>query len=571
MRATSLRLSVVLALVAGLLVPGFIAPTRAIATPRTLFASRTFSESAAHGALAPIFAPTHVMLSWSGAEGTKVQYRAGGDSESLPRWRTAPEAHDLGHGRRHYSGALEVSRPETIEWRAHRAGPPVSGVRISYVNTVDGPKETVRVPVVASAAATEPRIITRAEWGADERIKRTRGSCERGFYRVQQLFVHHTAGSNNVSSAAATMRAIYAFHVQDRGWCDIGYNFVISPDGRLFEGRWARRYQPWEAHDTEDSSGKAVSGAHVAGLNSGSIGVSMMGNFENVSVPRPARRKLVRFLAWEADRHNLDPTARHTYRSPVDGTRLKLPVIAGHRDGGQTGCPGGRLYRALRQIRRAVADRIGRDKPSSELTLTVPKYGVYGKGTAARAKLETRRGRALGGQTVDLYGRGPDSGWSLRLRSKTNENGIARFRLTPARRTRFFAIFHDARAAWGSQSDSVLHRVRPDVQLEPDGTVPDAKGVHHLAPTATTLDLSGTVAPDHTGHIVRVWLSEVRPDGTYSLISKHEIELDKESAYAVTVDLPAEVQSFRAFTTFAQDGDHASGRSKDVFLTRSPI
>jgi hypothetical protein len=109
---------------------------------------------------------------------------------------------------------------------------------------------------------------------------------------VQQLFVHHTAGSNFDRHPKATMRAIYWFHTVRRGWCDIGYNFVISWDGRVFEGRWARRYKPWEVHDSEDARGRAVAGAHVSGFNSGSVGVSVMGNFSRVSAPPDVRRTL---------------------------------------------------------------------------------------------------------------------------------------------------------------------------------------------------------------------------------------------------------------------------------------
>ena len=124
-----------------------------------------------------------------------------------------------------------------------------------------------------------PDIVTRAEWGADESLKSTSGGCTRRFYRVQQLFVHHTAGTNNDADPAATMRAIYWYHTRSRGWCDIGYNFVVGPDGAIFEGRWARKYMPWESHSGEDAQGRAVAGAHVADYNSGSVGISMMGDF----------------------------------------------------------------------------------------------------------------------------------------------------------------------------------------------------------------------------------------------------------------------------------------------------
>ena len=199
-------------------------------------------------------------------------------------------------------------------------------VRVDYLNTMDGPRRKVRIPAVARAQASTPNIITRAQWGADESLKRTGGSCRRRFYRVQQLFVHHTAGTNFDPNPAATMRAIYHFHARRRGWCDIGYNFVISHDGRIFEGRWARHYRPWEAHSGEDVHGRAVAGAHVSDFNSGSVGVSLMGNFQNVTPSPASRRALAELLAWEADRHKISPLGTHTFRSPASGATRERQI-----------------------------------------------------------------------------------------------------------------------------------------------------------------------------------------------------------------------------------------------------
>ncbi len=107
-------------------------------------------------------------------------------------------------------------------------------------NTVDGPKREVVLESAAQSESGAPPIVTRAEWGADETLKRSTGGCKRSFHPLQQIFVHHTAGSNYDYNGAATMRAIYAYHTQSRGWCDLGYNFVIDWSGTIYEGRWAQ-------------------------------------------------------------------------------------------------------------------------------------------------------------------------------------------------------------------------------------------------------------------------------------------------------------------------------------------
>ena len=48
--------------------------------------------------------------------------------------------------------------------------------------------------------------------------------------------VHHTAGPRS-----QTVNEIRRFHVEERGWDDIGYNLVITADGRVRKGRdWAK-------------------------------------------------------------------------------------------------------------------------------------------------------------------------------------------------------------------------------------------------------------------------------------------------------------------------------------------
>ena len=84
-----------------------------------------------------------------------------------------------------------------------------------------------------------PAIVTRAQWGADESI---RDNHIVGWAPFRKIVVHHTASPNGVKDPAATVRFGYELHVVGRGFTDIGYNFLISPDGQIFEGRRARKY-----------------------------------------------------------------------------------------------------------------------------------------------------------------------------------------------------------------------------------------------------------------------------------------------------------------------------------------
>ena len=57
------------------------------------------------------------------------------------------------------------------------------------------------------------------------------------------------------SNPIAALRLIWNEQVVRRGYGDIGYNFAIDAHGTIYEGRWARDYQPGELHDGEDANG----------------------------------------------------------------------------------------------------------------------------------------------------------------------------------------------------------------------------------------------------------------------------------------------------------------------------
>lgn len=61
---------------------------------------------------------------------------------------------------------------------------------------------------------------------------------------------------------SAKIAEIRRWHVQDRGWSDIGYHFVIDRDGKVGPGRPLERV-----------------GAHTQGHNTGTIGICLLGGW----------------------------------------------------------------------------------------------------------------------------------------------------------------------------------------------------------------------------------------------------------------------------------------------------
>jgi hypothetical protein len=571
--------------IASVLVPALSAPARTIKVPITL--ARTLRAKPENGQTLREsfdFAPTHIGFSWNGDHGTRVLYRTVSASGERSRWKRAREADDVegmseeGASEQasdvHFSSVLSVDRPAAIEWRPVVArGKTMGTVTLDYLNTLDGPDRLVEIPATAEARSSAPDIVTRARWGANESLKRTSGSCRRRFHPLQQLFVHHTAGSNFDTHPKATMRAIYWYHVVRRGWCDIGYNFVISPDGAIFEGRWARPYRPWELHDSESSRGFAVAGAHVARFNSGSVGVSLMGNYSNIR-PSPAMyRTLVEFLAWEADRHDLPPRRTHRYRNPETGLTRRLPFIAGHRDAGQTACPGGRVYRSLSDIRRDTATVIGPGKIDSRITMTADSPRLsYGERATFSGILRDEAGAPLAGRRIRTFKRPAGRNWAAGPEGLTSANGGFTFTMSPKRTVRVVAIYDGDATTWGSESAAVRVRVAPIVTLELSGGTLDASGLYHYPAGTATIPMSGSVRPPHPGETVRITLSKLTSEGTFTRISSGSRTLRRDGTYRIRYELPdpGAGGTYRATARFLADADHAGSSSEPVTFFIDP-
>ncbi len=227
-------------------------------------------------------------------------------------------------------------------------------VKIELVDPGTSPAD--RVPAVPSgaahAAAVKPEILTRAQWGADESIRRGTPDYTS---TVKVGFVHHTASSNDYTAAqaAAMVRGIYAYHVKSNGWSDIGYNFLVDRYGRAYEGR-------------AGGIDRFVLGAHTGGFNVDSFGVSLLGDFSTVPPSETTMATVSRILAWKLGSAYRDPQGKAVLTSAGGGTS-KVPagrtatfdVVSGHRDAGNTSCPGATTYARLPALRSAVAADLG--------------------------------------------------------------------------------------------------------------------------------------------------------------------------------------------------------------------
>ena len=305
------------------------------------------------------FPASHLGVRWQGSEEAPVELRFAGPDGWEP-WRRVEVAHDLGDEEREVrlSGLVRAPAATRVQVRAREG---IRRLQVVVIDAVTGFRPPSPVAPVAAPAggARQPEVVTRAQWGADESMRK--GTPE--FAPLSKLVVHHTVTENDDPDPASTVRAVYAYHTRANGWNDIGYHFLVDASGRVYEGRFARSYRPGETPTGEDESGRGVVGAHAKGINVGSMGVALLGNFTSAEPREPAVDSLVRLLAWKASRHGIDAHGSSPYRGS-DGATRTFPNIAGHRDVGQTACPGGRLHQRLPDIRRRVAEGGGHPAPT---------------------------------------------------------------------------------------------------------------------------------------------------------------------------------------------------------------
>ena len=231
----------------------------------------------------------------------------------------------------------------------------------------------VDIPGVNGAIAA-PAIIARAAWGADESIRMN----ERQYAPIRKLIVHHTASANRPASPAAVVRETYRYHVQGRGFSDVGYNFMIDHRGAIYEGRFARRYGADEPITGEDHNGWGVVGAHAITMNHGSCGVCLIGDFTLAAPTDAAIASLTSVLAWKAGRHRIDALEDDVYEN-LYKSFFRFDNISGHRDVGATLCPGGRLASRLPAVRQAVAARVG-SSPAMVVNIPAVVRSEHGAG-----------------------------------------------------------------------------------------------------------------------------------------------------------------------------------------------
>uniref|UniRef100_A0A1B6IUS5 Peptidoglycan-recognition protein n=1 Tax=Homalodisca liturata TaxID=320908 RepID=A0A1B6IUS5_9HEMI len=157
-----------------------------------------------------------------------------------------------------------------------------------------------------------PPIVSREEWGA--RLPKKRQDLTTP---VPLVIIHHTyspPACHSLEDCKKALVEIQNFHMNDRGWDDIAYNFLVG-DEYLFMGR-----------------GWQTVGAHAKGFNNNSIGICFIGDYRE-EIPSP--RMLIlgsALIKFGIDNHFISANYK----------------LIGHRQVRNTECPGEAFYNVIK-------------------------------------------------------------------------------------------------------------------------------------------------------------------------------------------------------------------------------
>ncbi len=278
-----------------------------------------------------------------------IALRSSADGESWSEWATIPpmdaerEETILSYGELLYGKGPYVQY--RVTFASYQAGisPVLHFLTVTLIDSRTGPTaQQAQSTAITIAIPGAPVVIPRSAWGADESLF----NWPPEYRTVRKFVIHHTATPNGDLDPAATVRAVYYYHAVTRGWGDIGYNYLIDAQGRIYEGR---------------RGGEGVVGGHAKQYNWGSIGISFIGNYEEVDLTVAARDAVVEMIAWKGNLHFVDPAGHGFF---ID---QHLPNVMGHRDGAQTTCPGRFAYARLPALRDAAARRMAELPPNVRL------------------------------------------------------------------------------------------------------------------------------------------------------------------------------------------------------------
>ncbi len=173
--------------------------------------------------------------------------------------------------------------------------------------------QSINLPGASATSEGVPRIIPRSTWENTDELKKLfswtpeENHTPPDYSAIDTVIVHDlgcsssspTCNSDSVNPVSL-IQNIYRFHAITRGWGDLGYNFVIDRQGRIYEGRFG---------GNGSRAAHTYVSARCENFNIGSVGILLLGNYSTsgAQMPFAMQDSLARLAGWLGAVNGFDP------------------------------------------------------------------------------------------------------------------------------------------------------------------------------------------------------------------------------------------------------------------------
>jgi hypothetical protein len=159
------------------------------------------------------------------------------------------------------------------------------------------------------------------------------------------IVVHHFA------SHWGNYQACYDWHVHGNGWRDVGYHYIVNngfPTYKSYQS--GKKVSGWDGKVETGRKPDTSVGAHVkeGSMNTRSIGVSCVGNFDTYAPGKKQWDALIELLAQLCFKHNIQTAEIYYHRDWAINKATGKPYKS---------CPGNK-FPSRAQLRKEVRDRV---------------------------------------------------------------------------------------------------------------------------------------------------------------------------------------------------------------------
>ncbi|MDD5213834.1 MAG: N-acetylmuramoyl-L-alanine amidase [Candidatus Gracilibacteria bacterium] len=166
---------------------------------------------------------------------------------------------------------------------------------------------------------------------------------------VKAIIIHHTDTQDISKPSDQILRGIYYYHSVQNGRGDIGYNYIVGQDGKIYEGK---------------AGGDYVVGSHTLRNNKSNVSISVIGNYQNNYLTEEQQASINKLVGYLAKKYGIDLDKQRVYhKSCLSSSNCTNPLVnvtraslIGHRDAGYTTCPGDNRYGLLANFKESNID-----------------------------------------------------------------------------------------------------------------------------------------------------------------------------------------------------------------------